>query len=525
MMRKILVTVLFAAGIALADDSACFDLCESCEEGSEGDATCAKIESVCSCAELFETAEAEEAGKEARNAIRGQALKNLLYEECSNGRCVSKIWFEGAELKNFQASSSANYTPAAEPEVKPLDGDCAELCRDLPGEEETPMSQKIEASCGCQAHVQDSIKLEAFRAERIANSNAAADSVVEFCSAKRLCNVELLLDGTSFELKAMKEFEAPPPPKPEPKPKYDRQEVVLETILSECKGAKANITCDIRFTFHGTRIKWEKRDNPSSSQSSAKGSFRKANAVQAAKAVNDFCFAEEFCDMDVSLRGETFELVALRPHKGTFPYKEGAYREEEPNGENGKNGNEGKSSYGGFMLYSGSGSWSYSKDYFDWVSSGGVEAGLGYLHRWYFYRWGSFQMGFNANYSYIDLGSDSYYVSRALGTIEYDLLYHNVSVEVPLQLRLGVPFIYGTFQFTVRKQVWSLLMIDDGDETEYSYSTLAMDDWRFLGHAGLGLELSRHFLVDVLFVLFDLGTAGDYVEQDEGFRIQLNFAW
>ena len=515
MMLKILVTVLFAAGIALADEAMCLSLCEPCKDSK--DETCAKIESVCSCAELFETAEAEEAGKEARNAIRGQALKNLLYEECSNGRCVSKIWFEGAELKNFQAEESTDFDIKAvpEPELTPLQDKCAELCGMLDASE----GSRLETACGCQAHVQDSLKLVQFRLARLEGVQTAAAEIAEFCAEKEACSVEVALNGTTFEVATIRRLEDGA------QAGYDRQEVVLETILSECKGAKANTTCDIRFTFHGTRIKWEKRDNPSSSQSSAKGSFRKANAVQAAKAVNDFCFAEEFCDMDVSLRGETFELVALRPHKGAFPYKEGAYREEEPKEENGKNGNEGKNSYGGFMLYSGSGSWSYSKDYFDWVSSGGVEAGLGYLHRWYFYRWGSFQMGFNANYSYIDLGSDSYYVSRALGTIEYDLLYHNVSVEVPLQLRLGVPFIYGTFQFTMRKQVWSLLVIDDGDETEYSYSTLAMDDWRFLGHAGLGFELSRHFLVDVLFVLFDLGTAGDYVEQDEGFRIQLNFAW
>ena len=697
-MFKFLMPLLLLASSALADEAMCLSLCEPCKDSK--DETCAKIFETCKCEELFGKAEAEAAAKVARSEARRTALGDALYQGCAAGKCVTKIEFEGPNLKTFQASSSADYTPSAEPEVKPLDGDCAELCqvtatgdpgnpmvakieescgcrahaqdslklvefrlarlegansaadsvvkacegaetckvqvalngttfevarlefpqakqpdpnelalaafkakrraaignslytncelgrcqiqlkfdgesgklqavkpeglapvpepkvkplgtecaelcRDLPGEEETPMSRKIEASCGCQAHVQDSIKLEAFRAERIANSNAAADSVVEFCSAKKLCSVELLLDGTSFELKAMKEFEAPPPPKP----KYDRQEVALETILSECKGAKANTTCDIRFTFQGTLLSFKKADNPAPAQDAPVNpdQLRKPNAVQAAKAVNDFCSAEKACDVDVSLRGKTLGLISLSPHKGDFPYKEEKSKEE-PKKEEKKD----KIFYKGISLYGGMFSGKYD-DYnsfgFSWHNDG-MNFGLGFLLRWYFYKWGSFQTGLNVSYTYVDLGEDYSSYSRYYRSIidywvsgDCGLQFHDISAEIPLQLRLGMPALYATFLFNIKKPIWNYtkVYLDGYYRSDISYRYLDEEDtenvfrginvWSFAGYFGGGFSFTRHVSLEALFGLFEVNTVDEYLveemiaEEALTWRVKLDIAW
>ena len=84
MMRKILVTALFAAGIALADEAMCLSLCEPCKDSK--DETCAKIFETCKCEELLGKAEAEAAAKVARSEARRTALGNALYESCKLGR-------------------------------------------------------------------------------------------------------------------------------------------------------------------------------------------------------------------------------------------------------------------------------------------------------------------------------------------------------------------------------------------------------------------------------------------------------
>lgn len=680
-MLKFLMPVFVAAGFAIAGESMCLDLCEPCKNSSSKDATCAKVFETCKCTELFQKAEAEAAAKSQRTKARREVLGNSLYENCAAGKCVARVWFEGSELKKFQANSSKNFAPAPapafepyqnecaelckivaedsknkmaaqienscgcsvhvqdslklvdfrlariqganaaadsvvkaceadeickvevalapetfavarlvkleaektdqnelnllafkakrraalgnslyencklgrcwfrlnfegevgnlksvkpegaeavpEPSVKALSAECTELCQAVPEDPESKMTAQIEGTCGCKVHEQDSVKLEKFRAARIANSNAAADSVVEFCAAQNTCNVKLALDGTTFKLEKIQTFE---PKKEAPKPvNYDRFDDIFTTLFDECETADSSKNCDIRFIFEGSLLTFRTAQNPSKNVPYSSGTsayVQEGNVTLAAKAVNDYCAAEMLCDVDVSLKGESFELISLSPHRGTFPFKEepeafGDAQNEQP----AEPEEEKQYSYGGLMLYVGGGSWSYSKDYFDWVSSDGVDVGLGYLHRWYFYEWGSFQMGFNVNYSYIDLGSDEYYVNYWLGWVEYDLLYHKISAEIPLQLRIGVPYLYGTFLMNVRKQIWSVLIIDDGDDTEYSYSGLAADDWNFQGYLGFGFELSRHFLIDLMWNLFDLGTAGDYVEQDDLFRLQLNFAW
>ena len=142
-------------------------------------------------------------GKEKEQGQRRhQPLGDSLYQGCLKGKCISEIWLKGGKLRKFEARECENLAPEKEPSLKQLSSDCAELCQvTATGDSGNPMVAKIEASCGCQAHVQDSIKLEAFRAERIANSNAAADSVVEFCKAYEIyetCKVQLSLDGSKF---------------------------------------------------------------------------------------------------------------------------------------------------------------------------------------------------------------------------------------------------------------------------------------------------------------------------------------
>lgn len=526
-MQKSLLPIFLFAGLSLANEM-CLELCEPCKNSGSNDATCAKVFEACKCAELFQKVEAEAAAKTQRTNARRAALGNSLYEECAQGKCRARIWFEGAELTKLEAKKN-HFMPAKEPEVAPLQNECPELRKIVANDPENKMAAQIENSCGCAAHVKDSLALVEFKVARIKGANSAADDVAKFCEAEEVCKVELELDDETFRLTSLGTFEPKPEFEPEPEPaKFTRLDYISEAISEACSFNNSVVTCDIRFTFQGALPSHRSTVNSSTTSAASPLRYaeeaRKAAAVQAANEINDYCASEAYCDVDVSLDGGSLELLALAPHRGSFPYKEAEPVKNDPS-KPAQEPEKKQYSYGGFMLYGGFGSWSYSKDYFDWVSSGGVDAGLGYLHRWYFYKWGSFQLGFNVNYNYIDLGSDSYYVNLLLGSIEYDLLYHKISAEIPLQLRLGAPYIYGTFLLAVRKQIWSVLVIDDGDETEYSYSALTGDDWNFQGYLGFGLELSRHFLIDFMWNLFDLGTAGDYVEQDDLFRLQLNFAW
>lgn len=175
----------------------------------------------------------------------------------------------------------------------------------------------------------------------------------------------------------------------------------------------------------------------------------------------------------------------------------------------------------GLMLYGGYGDFVVrNNDYVGSYLSCGEEIGIGFFWRYYFYKWGSFQTGLNLNLFALEhYNSEDYGKRGVFNSIDKDLDYSTMALEVPLQLRLGVPFVYGTALFTFR---WPRFTDVDDDAAENYDKAL----FGFTGYAGFGLEITRNFLVDVLFLLFDLGNKSSYyTEQDNGVRVQLSIHW
>lgn len=484
---------------------------------------------------------------------RREALGNLLHEVCSEGKCTVRVSFEDAALKEMKTRKQEGTEAVPEPGVKELSSECSELCKLVAEDAESKMVAQIESTCGCALHVQDSFMLEEFRAARLANSNAAADSLVEFCAEQRSCHAELVLNDTTFALMSMANFEVPKPEVAAPAdPKFDRLELILGAILSECRSATSASTCDIRFTFQGERLSFEAALNPSG-DSAAKplglsAYLRKGNAALAANSVNEFCFDGTYCDVDVSLDGGTRALIFLRPHEGAFPFKEQPKRPE-PAKERQKD----RIFYKGISLYGAVFAAHYDDELYGleyvWDGEYGMNFGLGFLLRWYFYKWGSFQTGLDVSYKYADLGDDHSYTSSSLWGISYrfgggcGIKFHDISAEIPLQLRLGVPVLYATFLFNIRKPIWNYTeAYFEGsywssssykylDEDESASAFRGVNVWSFGGYFGGGFELSRHFTIEALFGLFEVNTVDEYlaermlIDDQLSLRVKMDIAW
>lgn len=572
-MFKLLGPILFAAGVSIAGEAMCERLCEPCRYPEPDDATCANVVEVCKCAEVFDSLEAAAAAKISRNEARGAALGNLLYEECKGGKCASTIWFEGAELKAFEAR---NASPAKEPEPKPLAAECAELCGVVAEEPGNAMAEQIETSCGCQAHVQDSLKLVEFRLARLAGARTSADSAVKVCEGDENCKVTLELDGETFGVASIEKLDVL---EAEAHSSKTARRAALGNSLHEaCLAGK----CQAKIGFEGSALKEEQfseaegfeavpepevrrlssecaelcegvaeePENPMAVQienscdcsahaqdSVALEAFRAAriaNSSLAADSVVAFCAEREVCNVEVLLKAETFELesleLAAEEEPAAEPHLAGAEAARKRKSLEPKEAPRRKRSYFGFTLFSDFvfeskahlHSYSFRYEHHEL----GYGGGLGFVYRFYFIEssskvlwmpafWASFQTGMNAAFNLTENDLKS---KRSWD--EIDSYYSTISAEVPLQLRIGVPFIYGTVMFTARKPIWEDLYLD-----RHTQQFLGINYWGFMLHAGFGFELTKHFSVEWLFLLSDNGTHDLYLNQEEAWRAKMDFAW
>lgn len=196
-----------------------------------------------------------------------------------------------------------------------------------------------------------------------------------------------------------------------------------------------------------------------------------------------------------------------------------------------------------------------------------IGASLGFLLRWYFYQWGSFQTGLNIVYHHADyyFKEDDLYnynADNAYGEIDY----HSILFEIPLQFRFGFPIgktkeisPFASISTLIRKPIyawiphyyadwnWENRIYDDyyygydnGYNTYYTnyYHTdnsfdcdgaFTIADWEFLEHLGFGIEFYRHFSIQWQVHLISLRTNVDeifaYVSGLYTWRISMDFAW
>lgn len=163
-----------------------------------------------------------------------------------------------------------------------------------------------------------------------------------------------------------------------------------------------------------------------------------------------------------------------------------------------------------------------------------LEGGFTWLLRWYFYSAGSFQTGLGVFYSYSEYEDD--------GMLYKYASLHELTLEFPFTFRLGIPIAkafapYAEFSFNIRKPLYGWVDLEvEGyrystyDWYEYAYDELSQsdfysdEDWEFALWIGGGIEFTRHFAIDFLWLLGE-ENAGIAREYDSAWRTSLQFAW
>ena len=86
--------------------------------------------------------------------------------------------------------------------------------------------------------------------------------------------------------------------------------------------------------------------------------------------------------------------------------------------------------------------------------------------------------------------------------------------------------------FSVRKPIygWNTADINGWrvDETfNWDGDFYSEEDWEFLLWLGPGIEFTKHFSVEILFMLIDAksGIGHNYADENDSFRLNLQFAW
>lgn len=157
---------------------------------------------------------------------------------------------------------------------------------------------------------------------------------------------------------------------------------------------------------------------------------------------------------------------------------------------------------------------------------------LGFLLRWYLYRWGSFQTGVNVVYHQAEYDASDWDVD------DYDVDYKSIMVELPLQVRLGMPLgktpispfvslnvyvrkpVYAWVDYYAAREHQSIIELGGGyyqntvPITEYLVDDSAdgfykTEDWEFLEYAGIGVEVNRYVSLQWQFLLFSTVTYSD----------------
>ena len=176
---------------------------------------------------------------------------------------------------------------------------------------------------------------------------------------------------------------------------------------------------------------------------------------------------------------------------------------------------------------------------------------LGFLIRWYLYKWGSFQSGINlvfhfADHTINDNSLDTYNLNG-----EGSISYQNLMLEIPIQFRFGFPLGNGqvvpfaSTSFHVRKPIYAWVDYEADWYTRYpeygyyshyadnSYSdTYALADWEFLPYIGLGVEFNRRIslqwqVAPVSIVTYTTSVNNYYCDDENGltWRLNLDYAW
>lgn len=190
----------------------------------------------------------------------------------------------------------------------------------------------------------------------------------------------------------------------------------------------------------------------------------------------------------------------------------------------------------------------YSVDGENSIEDGNFEAGLSFIAKWYFYRAGSFQTGLNAYFRHHSYDEDdwkfigySYYYDYSY-YLDMEAEYYNITLELPLAIRIGFPIKYFapfiSETFAVRKPIYGWAIYGWAQVYTYDYyheedtggwksDFYGAEDWEFVDWIGIGFEIAQHFAIEyqMIAAAFRTGNAHLYDDTKESFRVNMQFTW
>lgn len=504
MKKMVFIIVWLSVAITFANPM-CASFCMECKEKKE-DATCAKIDSTCSCVAVLDSIRLEEERKAAEQErlrleaerklilkkTQIQKITDVLVDSCQNSFCAFEIFVEADTLKKMAKTK----LPMAKDSL------------------ERYLKQNIEANS-----TGDSSTVQPQEEQVLPPMN---EQCKEFCAMCPADSISKIKDTSQVAMCTKIE---------------EQCQCVLQAELA--KKAEEKLAAEKKAAMEQKLLYLE-------------------NAKKTAEKIYGHCNEVSKCSTLVTLRKKNLDVVEFRNipvKKVETPVpvvKPAPKQESKPNNlvpknpQKPKNLKENKSEkektfYSGISLNIGSlDRESYFEDFDE--DEDGLIGGIGYLARWYFYSAGSFQLGINALVESVTLAEAEY------SYLDFNVDQISLVAEIPIELRFGIPldeyfapfvsfslnarkYIYGWFEYEMDAS-WSVG--NNYYNTNYEYNDATEDgfyegsDIDLLFFFGIGIEISKHFAIQYQWLIEGTGWRSGYgFDYDEEYtnRFSMDFAF
>lgn len=493
MKKMVFIIVWLSVAITFANPM-CASFCMECKEKKE-DATCAKIDSTCSCVAVLDSIRLEEERKAAEQErlrleaerklilkkTQIQKITDVLVDSCQNSFCAFEIFVEADTLKKMAKTK----LPMAKDSL------------------ERYLKQNIEANS-----TGDSSTVQPQEEQVLPPMN---EQCKEFCAMCPADSISKIKDTSQVAMCTKIE---------------EQCQCVLQAELA--KKAEEKLAAEKKAAMEQKLLYLE-------------------NAKKTAEKIYGHCNEVSKCSTLVTLRKKNLDVVEFRNipvKKVETPVpvvKPAPKQESKPNNlvpknpQKPKNLKENKSEkektfYSGISLNIGSlDRESYFEDFDE--DEDGLIGGIGYLARWYFYSAGSFQLGINALVESVTLAEAEY------SYLDFNVDQISLVAEIPIELRFGIPldeyfapfvsfslnarkYIYGWFEYEMEN---SWLYNDATEDGFYEGSDIDL-----LFFFGIGIEISKHFAIQYQWLIEGTGWRSGYefdYDEDVTNRFSLDFAF
>lgn len=596
-LYKVIMTVaMFAmlAAPAMAEDPACVNLCQAC---TPGDSTCNKIEAACQCKMLLDSIKSVNTAIE----INQRKLAKEIFAGCDKPTCARSITFENGIFKKMEkgrtplsklelttgvsdaAQRAAQQLPL---EIKaarftvdsltrrqsvlpiaPMSMECTDHCKICadstlpiptmtPVNAQAPAPQPAPAAPSAQpAPAPEAAADSAAASDTTAkatpvpavDSAAIADSIAKAAATQRKAFCQLT--ESKCQCKAHEQNErdivsldsvlairtSRLDSLEKNRPEILRTEMarsMADQVREKCKAA-AKCSYTVTFTnkelalleMHDTALDTVKpapAPEPES-QATAEPEPAATSADTAAPAPAEACIQPEAAPVDSAAEAEK----AKKEKERRIFYKAMEI------------------TYGKFG----------ENDYYNIdlgrvnnLHGNGLEIGIAYLLRFYFYDGGAFSIGLGTFYHYNVLEPDSGYYTEAP---DFKITYHNAGLEMPVSFRLGAPVVpilkpFVSETFTMRwnvVEVFKVEGLEDEDENAIdpfsgtvNMSKMVLGDWDYSMNRhphfeyavwlGFGIEITHHLSIEYQLNMGYLTTGHSHnYDADKTWRIVADFAW